>query len=390
MDNMTKICVICCLVVFLFITGCAKNGSSNNTATNNKTDTLPLTGTVQKTDTLKVMAYNILNYGDACQGTTALLDTYFKSIIQNTQPDLLSCEKMSAFNPAPGASGNLADEILFNILNAAFPGLNSLYAYATPTNKSFGSDMSVLFYNQQKLTYVKTETLEAYITDFDLYKLFYNDINLSITHDTTFLFVLVNHTQSGSSSATRDQQVTTEMNSLRAKFSYFPNLLIMGDFNTASSFEAGYQSVTDSSNAQTRMSDPPYNPDHILQYPGNWDITPYTVAPYLTTSTRQSATIPNACGTGGGAKSWFDHIFISPWIVNGTNYISYVPGSYQTIGNDGNRTGVDINSSSPQINTSASAALLNSLFQFSNKYPVMLKLLIHANRNAVSPADPVE
>ena len=390
MDNMTKICVICCLVGLLFITGCAKNGSWNTTATNNKADTLPLTGTVQKTDTLKVMAYNILNYGDACQGTTALLDTYFKTIIQNTQPDLLSCEKMSAFNPAPGVSGNLADEILFNVLNAAFPGLNSLYAYATPTNKSFGSDMSVLFYNQQKLTYVKTETLEAYINDFDLYKLFYNDINLSITHDTTFLFVLVNHTQSGSSSATRDQQVTTEMNSLRAKFSYFPNLLIMGDFNTASSFEAGYQSVTDSSNAQTRMSDPPYNPDHILQYPGNWDITPYTVAPYLTTSTRQSATIPNVCGTGGGAKSWFDHIFISPWIVNGTNYISYVPGSYQTIGNDGNRTGVDINSSSPQINTSASAALLNSLFQFSNKYPVMLKLLIHANRNAVSPADPVE
>jgi len=390
MDNMTKICVICCLVGLLFITGCAKNGSWNTTATNNKADTLPLTGTVQKTDTLKVMAYNILNYGDACQGTTALLDTYFKTIIQNTQPDLLSCEKMSAFNPAPGASGNLADEILFNVLNAAFPGLNSLYAYATPTNKSFGSDMSVLFYNQQKLTYVKTETLEAYINDFDLYKLFYNDINLSITHDTTFLFVLVNHTQSGASSATRDQQVTTEMNSLKAKFSYFPNLLIMGDFNTASSFEAGYQSVTDSSNAQTRMSDPPYNPDHILQYPGNWDITPYTVAPYLTTSTRQSATIPNACGTSGGAKSWFDHIFISPWIVNGTNYISYVPGSYQTIGNDGNRTGVDINSSSPQINTSASAALLNSLFQFSNKYPVMLKLLIHANRNAVSPADPVE
>ena len=323
MDNMTKICVICCLVAFLFITGCAKNGSSNNTATNNKTDTLPLTGTVQKTDTLKVMAYNILNYGDACQGTTALLDTYFKTIIQNTQPDLLSCEKMSAFNPAPGASGNLADEILFNVLNAAFPGLNSLYAYATPTNKSFGSDMSVLFYNQQKLTYVKTETLESYITDFNLYKLYYNDINLSITHDTTFLYILVNHTQSGSSSTTHDQQVTTEMNSLRAKFSYFPNLLIMGDFNTASSFEAGYQSVTDSSNAQTRMSDPPYNPDHILQYPGNWDITPYTVAPYLTTSTRQSATIPNACGTGGGAKSWFDHIFISPWIVNGTNYISY-------------------------------------------------------------------
>lgn len=369
--------------IFLMVT-CSKKSQSGTS--NTPVDTMPISGTVAKTDTLKVMAYNILNYGDGCQGTTQSLDIYFKTIIQYTAPDLLSCEKINAFNLTPGVNGNLADELLNNGLNAAFP---AQYAYATPTNKT-GGKMSVLFYNKQKLSYLKTEVLEANITDIDLYKLYYNDINLSLTHDTTFIYVVVNHTQSGSPSTQRDQQVTQEMTTLRGKFAYFPNLINMGDFNTSGSFEAGYQSIVDSTVGYTRLSDPPYNPDRVLQYPGNWDVTPYTVSSYLTTSTRLSASIPNTCGTSGGAKSWFDHIFISPWIVNGSNYISYVPNSFQVVGNDGNRLGVDINSTSPVTNNAAPAAIINALFQFSNKYPVMLKLLVKANRNAVSPIDPAE
>ena len=371
-------CICLCL-------SCSKRSQTGTTSP--IIDTLPLLNTIAKTDTLKVMAYNVLYYGDGCQGATQTLDAYFKTIIQYTQPDLLSCEKMNAFDPTPGAPGNLADEITNNVLNAVFP---NQYAYATPTNISFGKGMSVLFFNKQKLTYVKTETLVANVTDFDLYKMYYNDINLSITHDTTFLYVVVNHTQSGSPSTTRDQQVTSEMNQLRAKFLSFPNLINMGDFNTASSLEAGYQSITMFSDSVTQMYNPPYSLDKVLQYPGNWDVTPYSVAAYLTTSTRASASIPNTCGTSGGAKGWFDHIFISNWLVSGSNYMSYVPFSYQTIGNDGNRLNVDINSNSPSANNAAPAAVLNALFQFSNKYPVMIKLLVKANRNAVSPIDPVE
>jgi hypothetical protein len=294
---------------------------------------------------------------------------------------------MNSFNPAPGSFGNLADEITNNVLNAAFP---NQYAYAQLTNASFSNNMSALFYNKQKIGYVYTKTLLAAITDFDLYKLYYKDVNLAITHDTTFLYVIVNHTQSGSSSTTRDQQVTQVMQQLRSKFKYLPNLINMGDFNTRSSFEGGYQSVVASTDSATMMSDPPYYPDKVVSYPGNWDVTPYAVAQFLTTSTRLSATIPNSCGTSGGAKSWYDHIFISPWLVNGSNYIKYIPNSYQTIGNDGNRMSVDINSSSPSANISAPATVINALFQFSNKYPVSIKILVKANRNANSPIDPAE
>ncbi len=379
------------IAAICFLVGCSKKAQNPpKTTTTTPTGPViippPLANTVDKTDTIKVMAYNVLNYGNGCQGSLTTLDGYFKTIIQYAQPDLLSCEKMNTFPVSPGLPGNLADNITDSVLNAAFP---NRYAYATPTDAS-GGNMSVLFYNKQKLTFVKTETLYQYITDFDLYKLYYNDPNLAITHDTTYLYVVVNHTQSGTPSTTRDQQVSTYMAALRAKFGYFPNLINMGDFNTANSYEAGYQTIITSTDTTKRMYDPPFYPDHTVTYPAEWENNAGGYAAELTTSTRALATVPNTCGTSGGAKSWYEHIFISPWLVRGSNYISYIPNSYTTIGNDGKRMGVDITSASPQVNSSAPAAVINALFQFSNKYPVSIKLLVKANRNAYSIADPAE
>lgn len=380
--------LLAALAALTLVISCSKSHpTSSNSTSGPSSNTFPLPNTVDKTDTLQVMAYNVLTYGDGCQGNTTQLDGYLKTIIQYVQPDLLSCEKMEEFYPVPGSFGNLADEITNNVLNAAFPGR---YAYATPTNAAGAGDMSVLFYNRQKLTYVSTHTLEVNITDFNLYKLYYNDPNLAITGDTTFLYVVVNHTQSGSSSASRDQQLTQEMQTLRSKFRYFPNLVNMGDFNTRSSLEAGYQSIIAAADTGTMMSDPPFSVDKAVQYPANWDVSPNLYSPYLTTSTRLSASVPNSCGTSGGAKSWYDHIFISPWLVKGSDYIQYLPGSYRTIGNDGNRLGVDENSTTPVANASAPSPVVEALFQFSNKYPVAIRLVVKANRNAYSPTDPVE
>jgi hypothetical protein len=294
---------------------------------------------------------------------------------------------MNAFSPTSDAPINLAAVITDSVLNVIYP---NQFAFATPTNVSGDDAISCLFYNQQKFTYLKTELLLNDVSDFDMYELYYNDPNLSITNDTTFLYVIVNHTKSGSSSATRDQQVTQYMNTLRAKFAYLPNLINMGDFNTNNSFEAGYQAIINNTDSATMMSDPSFFPDRVNQYPADWTNNADLFEPYLTTSTRESATIPNSCGTDGGAKSWYDHIFISPWLINNSNYISYIPNSYQTIGNNGNRLNVSINSTTPVANTSAPPAVINAEFQMSNKYPITIKLLVTANRSGISHSDPVE
>ena len=370
------------LLIFLasLLFSCSKKVSDTNNI-----DTLPKEGTLEQTDTLRVMAYNVLNYGDLCQGSTTSLDSYFRTIIQNTQPDLMSCEKMTAFSYLPGSPGNLADEILTNVLNFVSP---DKYNYASPTNASGSGTLSVLFYNKQKLTYESTEDLLSLVTDFDLYKFYYNDINLSITKDTTFLYAVICHTKSGSASLERDFQDSTVMASLRSKFGYFPNLIVMGDFNTRGSFEHGYQSLINSNDSTTTISDPPYYPDETVKYPSNWSVSPFYVAPFLTTSTRSLPYDPNSCGSSAGGKGWYDHIFISNWLINGSNYIGYIPHSYQSLGNDGARLGVSINSNVPSVNTSAPANVLDALYHFSDKYPVMISLEIKANRNAVSPKDP--
>lgn len=346
-----------------------------------------------QTDTLRVMAYNVLNYGEypLCQGPDGVYHNYLKKIVQYTSPDILGLEKMGSVKlnasdfhgTAPLGFG---DSIVQYALNAAFPGR---YDYCPFTNNAQADNMSVLFYNKQKLGFVSVLCSYANITDFNTYKLYYKDPNLATTHDTTFLYVVLNHDQSGSSNdAVRGGQIKGEMQQIGTHFSSLPNMINMGDFNTRSTNETCYQTLVAPADTNFRFYDPPFFPDNDLSYPANWDASPNAYTGYLTTSTRQSANIPNSCGTSGGAKSWYDHIFLSPWIVSNTNYISYLPHSYHTIGNDGHRLGISINDSSVIANTAAPADVIDALFQMSNKYPVMVSLLVTSNTTGTSVSDP--
>lgn len=344
-------------------------------------------------DTLRVMAYNVLNYGEypLCQGPNSLYHAYMDTIVQYTNPDVISLEKMGSIKTGPSdfsysAAISFGDSILAYALNAAFPGR---YAYCPFTNTAASSDMSMLFYDQRKLGFCSIVCSYVNITDFNTYKLYYKDPNLATTHDTTFIYFTVNHDQSGSSSdAVRGAQITGEMAQIKTHFKHLANHVNMGDFNTRSTLETCYQALVAPSDTNYRFYDPPFTPDNKFSYPANYDASPNTYTAYLTTSTRSSGTIPNSCGTSGGAKGWYDHIFISPWILNNTNYIKYIPNSYRTIGNDGHRLSVSVNSSTPVVNTAAPASVLNSLFQMSNKYPVMVDLEVSYNTTGTGPDDP--
>jgi len=186
----------------------------------------------------------------------------------------------------------------------------------------------------------------------------------------------------------RDTQIINESRAIANRFYHLPNMISMGDFNTRSSLEGCYKTLTNPADTNYRFYDPTFYPDATYTYPANWDSNPADFTTHLTTSTRQSGTIPNACGTSGGAKSWYDHMFISPWIIENANYVKYIPNSYRTIGNDGHRLGISINDSSTVKNSSAPSNVVNALFQFSNKYPIMVDLALTSNTTGVSPADP--
>lgn len=341
-------------------------------------------------DTLKVVAYNTLDYGNSCQGSHTFLQTNFKKIVQYIDPDILGMVKVQSIQrtSADGCGlSNLgfADSILTFVFNAAYPGQ---YNYCPYTNAACANNIDLLFYNVHKLGYVSLNILTSNGEDFDLYKLYYLDPNLSTTHDSTFLYVVLNHTNS-STLATRNQQDSDVVNSLKKIFYHLPNLISMGDFNVATSTEAGYELYTSTTDTSFLFDDPPFLPDGKFTYPLNWDKNSACSA-YLNTSTRSSSTVPNSCGASGGAKDWIEHIFLSKWIIDSIDYVSYIKDSYTTIGNDGKHFELSINDSTggPK-NTYAPSSVINALYAFSDKYPIMVKLKVNPNTTGTGPVNPV-
>ena len=344
-------------------------------------------------DTLRVMTYNVLHYGDGCQGSNSYLHSKLKTIVQYANPDVLGLVKAQAIKLNSidwnGISPvGFADSIIVYALNAAYSGR---YAYATLTDAANAADgdMDILFYNQNKLGFVSVTNLCKTQEDFDLYKLYYKDPNLTATHDTTFLYVVLNHTISGSTTSGRDQQDSVVVEGLKKSFYHLPNLITMGDFNTHTSAEPGYELLTTTKDTSFIFCDPPFALDHKLSYPSNWS-SGSSASAYLNTTTRQSSSVPNSCGTNGGAKDWFIHILLSRWIANNVDYIKYIPNSYTTIGNDGKRLSISVNDSTTNgKNTSAPSSVLNALFDLSDKYPIMVKLGVTFNTTGNGPKNPV-
>ena len=340
-------------------------------------------------DTVKVMAYNVLYYGNGCQGSNGTYHKYLNTIVSYVQPDILSMEKMASIPVGPNdkfgiAPRGFADSIVEYALNNS----QKRYAYCPMTNEARSDNMSVLFYNPAKFGFVSLVSSYANITDFNTYKLYYKDPSLANTHDTTFLYVTLNHDKSGDDNEdVRGNQIAMEMNLIKKHFHHLPNMINLGDFNLHNSMEVTYQTLVAPGDSNFRFYDPPFYPDMQLKYPADWEHD-IAFAKYLTTSTRETEGVPNKCGSAGGAKNWYDHILLSPRIVNNTNYIRYIPNSYNTLGNDGHRLGISINNNTTIANTSLPVDVLDALYNFSNKYPVIACLEISSNTNGKSVADP--
>jgi len=329
-------------------------------------------------DTIRVMAYNVLHFGDGCQGTQAFLDGQLKKIVSYTKSDLIGLDKMQVIKLNNADPYGISPVWFADTVISQAMGSNFAYCTLTDLSQATDNDMSVLFYNKNKLTFQTVNTLYIGEEDINLYKLYYNDPNLSTSHDTTFLYAVLCHTISGSSSTGRDGQATTVINALKGMFSHLPNVIYMGDFNTHNSTEPGYSLITQTSDTNYLFYDPPFHPDNKLLYPIDWTTNPSQAAAELTTCTR-AGNNPNTCGNNNGAYNWYDHILLSRDIINNYNYIRYIPNSWKSLGNDGNRIAIDINDSSSIKNTSAPSSVINAEWQFSDKYPVTAALAVTYN-----------
>jgi len=309
-------------------------------------------------DVVKVMQYNLLNYGNTtsyCTTTNNAMadkEQYLKTIIDYTLPDVFCVNEM-------GANSYVAGRILDSVMNN---NGRVNYKKSSFTNNSGGYLVNMMYYNSYKFAMDKELVINTLVRDINLYRLYYKDPQLAQTKDTAFVVFIVAHLKAGSSSSDKQTRATMTQNAMNYITQNLPadNYLFMGDFNIKSHNEQSYQNLLNPSNSIYKFNDP-------INSGGSWNNN----SSYKSIHTQSTHSSSNGCASSGGMDDRFDLILISNSIKNGSNHYTYKQNSYEAFGNDGNHFNSSINSGS---NNSAPQNIINALYNLSDHLPVILEL----------------
>lgn len=319
-------------------------------------------------DTIKIMQYNLLYYGwntSWCTSTNNNIsdkDGYLRKIIGYVQPDIFTVNEM-------GAKSSNIDHLQKNALNIN----TNKYKHATFTNYSnngFSSVVNMLYYNSEKLTLANEDVVTTSIRDINIYKLYYNSSDLSTKRDTAYITCIVAHLKAGSDDdevEKRGVMVQTLMDYLN-DINYSGNILIMGDFNLYDSSEPAFQTLTTYNNPEIRFHDP-------INQIGSWHNNSY-YAKYHTQATHTSGC---GCPSTGGMDDRFDYILMNKSVIDGTENVQYINGSYHGLGQNGTFFNKSLLSST---NRTIPDSIINALYNMSDHLPVIAKLSV--NQTCVS------
>lgn len=312
-------------------------------------------------DTLTVLQYNLLEYGNYQSGfadcyetnnNTQHKDECIRTILDYVKPDIFTvCEF--------GATQALLNDFLrhnLNINGADYWRSDNIINYA-------GSNIiNHIFYDSRKLGLSKHIALRTNPRDTDFYELYLKTPGLA-AGDTIKLICIVAHPKAGQGyEASRRALMQTAMDYLNQ---HYPNdnALIMGDFNMYSANESGYRLLT-----QTYS-----NPDILFIDPvgsagvGEWSNNNQFTA-YHTQSTRGYS---EECFSGGGLDDRFDFILMADEIRFSYNHLRYLNNSYKAIGNDGRHFNMSINQGT---NTAVPTEVADALYDGSDHLPVTMKI----------------
>lgn len=317
-------------------------------------------------DTITVMQYNLLQYGnlnsayagcDETTNNTQEKDESIRTILQYVQPDILTVNEF-------GATQDLLDDFMRHNLN-----INGVSYWKSDDIINYANSDIVnhIFYNSNKLALKKHAVIRTSVRDIDAYELYFKTASL-VANDTISLVCIVAHLKAGNDyEATRRAQLQNVMDYIDENYPQ-GNVLIMGDFNMYSSAETGYLLVThDYSNTNVLLVDPV----------GSAGVGPWnnngSYAAYHTQST--TSDINADCKASGGLDDRFDFILMADEVCFGYHNVRYVSNSYTAVGNDGNHFNRSINAGT---NAAVPETVANALFQNSDHLPVTVKLAVNA------------
>lgn len=311
-------------------------------------------------DTITLVSYNLLNFPDGRNDCGAgninpinRTDT-LRRVLGYLKPDIfVACEIQTNAG---------ADSILTRSLNV-FGSTQYAIAPFQYSSGGGGELNNAMFYNTDKLVFLRQNAIPTVSRDINHYTLYAKDPNLSSHRDTIFIEVYMSHLKAGSATAdqaTRAQQTQVFRNYVDSK-PLMRNHIICGDMNVYRSSEACYQNLT--TGGTLPFIDPIFSP-------GNWNNNS-SFAQIHTQSTRTSGGI--ACGSTGGLDDRFDQILVTSNVLSGTDRLNYVTNSYKAVGNDGLH--YNSNLLSPAANAQYPDSVVTALYYMSDHLPVTIKMI---------------
>ncbi|PCJ77849.1 MAG: hypothetical protein COA57_16475, partial [Flavobacteriales bacterium] len=323
--------------------------------------------------------YNLLNYGNYNSWCTTSnnnvndKDVFLKTIVKYVMPDVFCVNELGV--NMGGGDNVFAIRIRDNVLNT-----DGITYYQKAAHTGSSSLVNMIYYNSNKLTLHSQEVIEKNLSggnlvrEVDLYKMYYNDPGLLSNGDTIFITFIVAHLKAGSNASDEAQRAdATEavMDNLNQK-NIAANYVLSGDFNTKNSSEISYSNLISHPNTKITFTDP-------IGQPGNWNSNS-SFAGIHTQSTRSSNTNGD-CFAGGGMDDRFDFIMTSNYVINSTDRVYYIPGSYAALGQDATFYNQEMPTSG---NTTVPNSVANALYEMSDHLPVVMDLLVRNWPSSIS------
>jgi len=316
-------------------------------------------------DSLKLMQYNLMYYGkqtDYCTSSNNDIDTKnteISKVINYYKPDIFAVNELDGQSAAPVADD--ATYLLNNALNTG--GIN--YYKKVPFEEPIYL-VNTLFYNHNKLGLMSYHPIRMHVGYFDkifnAYRFYYKSEDLATTSDTLFFTCFVAHLKAGSGSAQeRSEEAEVLMDYIQNTPGVKGNYFILGDLNVYHAEEPAFQKFINPADADFRFNDP-------VNQLGDWHENE-SFSAYHTQSTHRFG----SCHSGGGMDDRFDFILASDYVMDGTQGMQMIPGSYRALGQDGNNFNAALNTSS---NENVPNCVASALYEISDHLPVTMAVSV--------------
>ncbi len=300
-------------------------------------------------DTIRIMQYNVLRYGQSGQ-EPAVKNPLMISILNHVQPDIVGVNEI-----------NTSADYGATLLSGAF-NVNGVSYWKKGKLSLAGVDKSLannIYYNSEKFTLLKQDTVSTIQREITAYNFMYNDSNLVKTKDTISFTILVLHFKAGNTSndeSTRGVEATAIVNYINA-FPNAKNIMVMGDYNVYTNTEPGFSNLVLNTTAKNNLKDP-------INRVGTWNNN----GSFADIHTQSTHTTQTGGFSSGGMDDRFDIMLCTNSLLGDSLKMRILPSTYVAVGNDGKHFNLALNAS--PTNTSVPTDVLNALYNMSDHIPI--------------------